>query len=221
MLGPPVSGAVPHLVEAGATLVPSAWPYPRVEHWCLLSRTVENQLYVAAANGVGRFEEAELLGRSTVYDPWGTALARSDDDPRSSPRPSLRRQSSRFARSSPRSPTAGGDRPRLFYPWTPTVHRRHGAFHVDAGYLARLAARPHGVARPPKAVRTAFHRSSSAAPFVAQPVIPPALEPMPPATVHSSVLISADSPGAIRISVALLSVQAVRSVTAWTTSPCG
>jgi len=73
------------LVEDDATLVlvPSAWPYPRVEHWRLLprARAVENQLYVAAANGVGRFEEASLLGRSTVYDPWGTTLASSDDDP--------------------------------------------------------------------------------------------------------------------------------------------
>ena len=73
------------LVEDGATLVlvPSAWPYPRVEHWRLLprARAVENQLYVAAANGVGRFEEASLLGRSTVYDPWGTTLASSDDNP--------------------------------------------------------------------------------------------------------------------------------------------
>ncbi|MDS0283154.1 carbon-nitrogen family hydrolase [Haloarcula onubensis] len=73
------------LVEAGATLVlvPSAWPYPRVEHWRLFprARAVENQFYVAAANGVGRFEEAELLGRSTIYDPWGTTLASADDDP--------------------------------------------------------------------------------------------------------------------------------------------
>jgi len=67
------------LVDAGVTLtlVPSAWPYPRVEHWNLFPKTraVENLLYVAAANGVGRFEEATLLGRSAIYDPWGTALA--------------------------------------------------------------------------------------------------------------------------------------------------
>jgi predicted amidohydrolase len=73
------------LAEHGATLVcvPSAWPYPRVEHWKLLpkARAVENQLYVATANGTGRFEDAELLGRSAVYDPWGTTLAASDDDP--------------------------------------------------------------------------------------------------------------------------------------------
>ena len=73
------------LVEAGATLVcvPSAWPYPRVEHWQLLPRTraVENLLYVAAANGSGAFEDATLVGRSAVYDPWGTTLAGSDEDP--------------------------------------------------------------------------------------------------------------------------------------------
>jgi predicted amidohydrolase len=73
------------LVDAGATLVcvPSAWPYPRVEHWRLLprARAVENLLYVGAANGVGSFEDATLCGRSAVYDPWGTTLAGSDDDP--------------------------------------------------------------------------------------------------------------------------------------------
>lgn len=73
------------LVEKGATLVlvPSAWPYPRVEHWKLLARAraIENLCYVAAANGSGSFENTSLLGRSTVYDPWGTVLASSGDDP--------------------------------------------------------------------------------------------------------------------------------------------
>ena len=73
------------LVDDGVTLtlVPSAWPYPRVEHWKLLprARAVENLMYVAAANGVGQFEDAELLGRSTIYDPWGTTLASANDGP--------------------------------------------------------------------------------------------------------------------------------------------
>lgn len=73
------------LAEAGATLiaVPSAWPYPRVEHWQLLSRAraIENQLYVATCNGTGEFEGTTLLGRSTVFDPWGTVLASSHDEP--------------------------------------------------------------------------------------------------------------------------------------------
>ncbi|SDC20252.1 carbon-nitrogen family hydrolase [Natrinema hispanicum] len=73
------------LVDAGAELilVPSAWPYPRIEHWQTLSRAraIENQCYVATINGVGEFEDATLLGRSTVYDPWGVTLASSGDGP--------------------------------------------------------------------------------------------------------------------------------------------
>ena len=73
------------LLDAGATmvLVPSAWPYPRVEHWKLLPRTraLENLLYVGAVNGSASFEDADLVGRSAVYDPWGTPIAASDDPP--------------------------------------------------------------------------------------------------------------------------------------------
>jgi predicted amidohydrolase len=73
------------LDERGAdlVLVPSAWPYPRVEHWRTLprARAIENLAYVAAVNGSGSFEDADLLGRSTVYDPWGTMLASAGDDP--------------------------------------------------------------------------------------------------------------------------------------------
>jgi predicted amidohydrolase len=73
------------LADRGATLVcvPSAWPYPRVEHWETLARAraIENLTYVAATNGAAEFEDATLLGRSTVYDPWGTTLASAGDDP--------------------------------------------------------------------------------------------------------------------------------------------
>ena len=73
------------LVDMGATLVlvPSAWPYPRVEHWKTLSRAraVENLAYVATINGSGEFDEATLLGRSAVYDPWGTTIAAAGDEP--------------------------------------------------------------------------------------------------------------------------------------------
>jgi len=73
------------LVNDGVTLtlVPSAWPSPRVEHWRLLprARAVENLMYVAAVNGAGVFKDAELLGRSTVYDPWGTAVTGAGEGP--------------------------------------------------------------------------------------------------------------------------------------------
>lgn len=74
------------LVDAGATLVlvPSAWPYPRVEHWRVLprARAIENLAYVATVNGVGEFDDATLLGRSMVYDPWGTKIAGIGEEPR-------------------------------------------------------------------------------------------------------------------------------------------
>ena len=72
-------------LEDGATLalVPSAWSYPRVEHWKLLprARAVENLLYVGAVNGSASFDEADLVGRSTVYDPWGTPVAAAGEEP--------------------------------------------------------------------------------------------------------------------------------------------
>ncbi|WP_266077180.1 carbon-nitrogen family hydrolase [Haladaptatus caseinilyticus] len=73
------------IAEAGATLVlvPSAWPYPRVEHWQILSRAraIENQCFLATINGSGSYDDATLIGRSTVYDPWGTLLASTGDEP--------------------------------------------------------------------------------------------------------------------------------------------
>ncbi|WP_418284450.1 carbon-nitrogen family hydrolase [Halorubrum sp. DTA46] len=64
-------------------LVPSAWPYPRVEHWRTLgrARAIENLAYVAAVNGSGAFGEDALCGRTTVYDPWGTTLASAGEEP--------------------------------------------------------------------------------------------------------------------------------------------
>jgi len=73
------------LLDRGVTLVlvPSAWPYPRVEHWRTLARAraVENLWYLGAVNGAGDQRDSTLLGRSTVYDPWGTPVATTDDDP--------------------------------------------------------------------------------------------------------------------------------------------
>lgn len=73
------------LLEEGVDmlLVPSAWPYPRVEHWRLLTRAraVENLSYLVAVNGVGEFAEASLIGRSAIVDPWGTTRASAGDEP--------------------------------------------------------------------------------------------------------------------------------------------
>ncbi len=72
------------LIDLGVTmiLVPSAWPYPRVEHWKLLprARAVENLSYVGAVNGTGTVDDTGLVGRSAVYDPWGTPIAATDEE---------------------------------------------------------------------------------------------------------------------------------------------
>lgn len=71
-------------VDAGVTLlaVPSAWPTPRAEHWSLLCRTraLENQWYLAAANGCGTVADTALSGRSCVVDPWGEVVADAGTD---------------------------------------------------------------------------------------------------------------------------------------------
>ena len=72
------------MVDAGAELflVPSAWPYPRVEAWSVLNRAraLENQAWLISANcsgGSGR----GFCGRSMIVDPWGTPMATAGDGP--------------------------------------------------------------------------------------------------------------------------------------------
>ena len=71
---------------AGAVLflVPAQWPVKRVEAWFLLARAraVENELFVAACNRVGRDGDVVFPGRSCVVDPWGNVLVEGDDSER-------------------------------------------------------------------------------------------------------------------------------------------
>lgn len=67
---------------ARLVLVPTAFPYPRLEHWKVLvrARAIENQVFVAGVNQVGsEGPEAQgnvvYFGTSTVVGPWGEVLA--------------------------------------------------------------------------------------------------------------------------------------------------
>lgn len=66
------------LVKKGAeiVLVTAEFPIPRDEHWKVLltARAIENQIFVIAANRVGRDKRQEYFGRSMVIDPWGKVL---------------------------------------------------------------------------------------------------------------------------------------------------
>ena len=67
-----------HYALAGAQiiLIPAQWPYPRLEHWrtLLRARAIENQLFVAACNRVGRENQLHYFGRSAICDPWGETV---------------------------------------------------------------------------------------------------------------------------------------------------
>ncbi|MGP1366670.1 MAG: carbon-nitrogen family hydrolase [Schwartzia sp. (in: firmicutes)] len=58
--------------------LPAQWPTVREMHWRVLTqaRAIENQIFVAAANGSGAFANGlPLAGRSVILDPWGERLA--------------------------------------------------------------------------------------------------------------------------------------------------
>ncbi len=65
-------------VFAGCRLlvVSAQWPLARLDHWqtLLRARAIENQVYVAAANGCGVTGTMEMAGHSMVIGPDGTVL---------------------------------------------------------------------------------------------------------------------------------------------------
>lgn len=71
------------LENISVLFLPAAWPIERLMHWQTLTRAraIENQIFVAAANGSGTFEETfQLAGNSCIIDPWGELLARAGEE---------------------------------------------------------------------------------------------------------------------------------------------
>jgi omega-amidase len=68
--------------DVGAFLISSAWPFPRVEHWCVLAqaRAIENQSYVVASNRVGKDDNLWFCGSSAIIDPRGVVIAAASPD---------------------------------------------------------------------------------------------------------------------------------------------
>jgi predicted amidohydrolase len=68
--------------NVGALLISSAWPFPRVEHWRVLSqaRAIENQSYVIASNRVGKDDDLWFCGNSAIIDPRGVVTAAASAD---------------------------------------------------------------------------------------------------------------------------------------------
>ncbi len=70
--------------EKGAEvfLVPSAWPFPRLEAWIMLNRVraLENLCFLVSANSVGFNRGIQLAGNSMMVDPWGVILTSAGDE---------------------------------------------------------------------------------------------------------------------------------------------
>jgi len=71
------------LGQSGADIlfVAAAWPLTRLSHWqtLLRARAIEQQFFVAAANGAGGPAKQPLAGHSALIDPWGECLAQAGE----------------------------------------------------------------------------------------------------------------------------------------------
>lgn len=63
-------------------LLVAEWPQRRIQHWqkLLEARAIENQLFVAAVNKVGRNQEEVLGGNSMIVDPFGNLLVQGGEE---------------------------------------------------------------------------------------------------------------------------------------------
>ena len=71
------------LKDISVLFVPAAWPAGRLMHWdtLLRARAIENQIFVCAANGIGKSTDDFLMGgHSSIIDPWGEILAQASSD---------------------------------------------------------------------------------------------------------------------------------------------
>ena len=62
-------------------LIVAEWPERRVVHWTKLlqARAIENQLFIAGVNKVGKSQGVKLGGFSAIVDPWGVPIIEGDD----------------------------------------------------------------------------------------------------------------------------------------------
>ena len=72
------------LALEGATLIvqPAQFPYPRLDHWKILTRAraLENQVYFAAVNRSGEDESGHYFGHSVLVDPWGNPVVEGGEE---------------------------------------------------------------------------------------------------------------------------------------------
>jgi omega-amidase len=70
------------LGRANIIFIAAEWPAERIEHWQILlrARAIENQLFIAAVNCVGKSGDQIYGGASAVIDPMGRVLIEGSPD---------------------------------------------------------------------------------------------------------------------------------------------
>ena len=70
------------LQGAQLALLPAEWPVQRIDHWqtLLRGRAIENQMFVAGCNCVGKTGDETFGGHSMIVDPWGRTVVEGKDD---------------------------------------------------------------------------------------------------------------------------------------------
>jgi predicted amidohydrolase len=63
-------------------LIVAEWPIQRIEHWRILlrARAIENQVFIAAVNGVGKSGPNTIGGRSAIISPRGEVISEGSRD---------------------------------------------------------------------------------------------------------------------------------------------
>jgi len=102
------------LEGADVLVVPTAWPFPRVEHWQLLTRVraLENQCYLLGANRVGTDHQAVLSGNSRIVDPHGVIVSSASEDREEIIYATLKKENIQFIRN--RMPIFDHRRPEIY-----------------------------------------------------------------------------------------------------------
>lgn len=69
------------LEGAKIIFVVAQWFESRIHHWNILNkaRALENQLYIVAANRIGKEYKAVFPGQSMIIDPWGNEVDKLDN----------------------------------------------------------------------------------------------------------------------------------------------
>lgn len=57
-------------------LLVAEWPLTRINHWraLLQARAIENLMYIAAVNTVGKIHDTTFGGGSVIFSPWGEVI---------------------------------------------------------------------------------------------------------------------------------------------------